>query len=59
MLNLTSSQKFSPAKVSNYSIGDVAASVTTPTFHAHEPLGLLFLATTLEPGLSAIIITNG
>ena len=47
ILNLNRSAKVSTCEsFSCYSISNVAASVTTPTYHAHEPLGLRFLAKT-------------
>ena len=40
-------RKFSPAKVPKYSSDKVIVSVTAPTHHAHEPLGIQILARTL------------
>ena len=42
-------RKFSPTKVPKYSIDEVSVRVTTPTYHAHEPLGMQILARTLLP----------
>ena len=47
MLYFKQFRRFLPAKVPKYSIDEVIVRVTTPTRHAHEPLGMLILARTL------------
>ena len=48
MLYFNQFRKFSPEKVLIYSIDKVIVRVTTPTHHAHEPLGMQILARTLS-----------
>ena len=50
MLYFNQFRRFSPTKVPKYSIDKVIVRVTTPTYHAHEPLGTQILARTLPKG---------
>ena len=47
MLYFKQFRKLLPAKVPKYSMDEVIVRVTTPTNHAHEPLGMPILARTL------------